>query len=38
MIRNATSLTTDVPADDADSPHGRRDLQAGLLAQLIPFT
>jgi hypothetical protein len=38
MVRNATRLITGDVAKAGDSTHGRRDLHAGLVAQLARFT
>jgi hypothetical protein len=38
IIRNAMSLLTDAPEEELESPHGRRDLHAGFVAQLEHFS
>jgi hypothetical protein len=38
IIRNATSLITGVPAEQPESPHGRRDLHVGFMAQHVRFS
>jgi hypothetical protein len=38
IVRNATSLITGGRAEQPESPHGRRDLHVGFVAQHARFS